>query len=60
LALNQRILMVVSPDVLEEYGKVLLRARLKLDPARVAAVMALIRKKGLLVLPHCHGKPPGR
>jgi putative PIN family toxin of toxin-antitoxin system len=51
LALNKKILMVVSPAVLEEYEKVLHRARLKLDPARVAAVMALIRKNGLLVHP---------
>jgi uncharacterized protein len=51
LALNKNILMVVSPVVLEEYEKVLHRARLKLDPARVAAVMALIRKNGLLVHP---------
>jgi hypothetical protein len=40
--------MVVSPAVLEEYESVLHRVRLKLDPARVAAVMALIRKNALL------------
>lgn len=51
LALNKNILMVVSPAVLEEYEKVLHRARLKLDPAKVAAVLALIRKNGLLANP---------
>src|ERR1035438_9537014 len=51
LALNQRILMVISPAVLAEYEKVLYRPRLKLDPALVAEVMVLIRKNGLAVLP---------
>ena len=51
LAINKAILMVVSPPVLEEYEKVLHRPRLKLDPAQVAAVMALIRKNGVLVHP---------
>jgi putative PIN family toxin of toxin-antitoxin system len=51
LAINKAILMVVSPPVLEEYEKVLQRPRLKLDPAQVAAVMALIRKNGVLVHP---------
>jgi putative PIN family toxin of toxin-antitoxin system len=51
LALNKNILMVISPPVLEEYEKVSHRVRLKLDPARVAGVMALIRKNGLLVHP---------
>jgi putative PIN family toxin of toxin-antitoxin system len=51
LAINKVILMVVSPPVLEEYEKVLHRPRLKLDPAQVAAVMALIRKNGVLVHP---------
>jgi predicted nucleic acid-binding protein len=39
------------PALLEEYEKVLHRARLKLDPAKVAAVLALIRKNGLLANP---------
>ncbi|MCX6625616.1 MAG: putative toxin-antitoxin system toxin component, PIN family [Acidobacteria bacterium] len=51
LAINKNILMVVSPAVLEEYKEVLYRPRFKLDPARVAAVMALIRKNALLVRP---------
>jgi len=43
--------MLVSPAVLEEYEEVLHRARLKVDPAKVAAVLALIRKNGLLANP---------
>jgi putative PIN family toxin of toxin-antitoxin system len=51
LAINREILMIVSSPVLEEYEEVLHRPRLKLDPARVAAVMALIRKNSLFVCP---------
>jgi len=51
LAINRKILMIVSSPVLEEYEEVLHRPRLKLDPARVGAVMALIRKNSLLVRP---------
>ena len=51
LAINRNIRMVVSPAVLEEYKEVLLRPRLKLNPARVAAVMALIREHALMVRP---------
>ncbi len=38
LATNKKILMFVSPAVLAEYEEVLHRPRLKLDPAKIAAV----------------------
>src|SRR5437762_1981694 len=43
LATHQRIQMFVSAAVLAEYEEVLRRPRLKLDPTRIADVLALVR-----------------
>ena len=51
LAVNQKILMCVSPAVLAEYEEVLRRPRLKLDPTKIAAVMSLIRSTSIEVSP---------
>jgi putative PIN family toxin of toxin-antitoxin system len=51
LAANQKILMCVSEDILAEYEEVLRRPRLKLDSARIASSMALIRKTSKLIKP---------
>jgi uncharacterized protein len=44
LALGKRILMLVTPDMLVEYEKVLHYPKLKLDPARIAAFLSDIRR----------------
>ena len=51
LATNKRLQMFVSPAILAEYEKVLRRPRLKLDPARITAVLALIRNTSTEVFP---------
>ena len=51
LATNRHILMLVSPDILAEYEKVLHYPRLKLDPARIKGFLSDIRKAGELVMP---------
>ena len=43
--------MCISPAVLIEYGAVLRRPRLKLDPARVARSLAVIRNTSRMVRP---------
>ena len=51
LATNKKILMFVLPAVMAEYEGVLHRPRLKLDPAKIAASLALIRNASIEVLP---------
>ena len=51
LAANRRILMFVSPPVLEEYEEVLRRPRLKLDSAKIADFLAVISNTSALVNP---------
>ncbi len=51
LATNRKLQMFVSPVILAEYDKVLRRPRLKLDPTRISAVMALIRRTSTEVFP---------
>ena len=51
LATNKKILMCISPAVLAEYEKVLRRPRLKLDPAKIADALTLIRSTSRLVNP---------
>jgi putative PIN family toxin of toxin-antitoxin system len=51
LATNKRVQMCVSPAILAEYEKVLRRPRLKLDPARITGLMALIRSTSTEVFP---------
>ena len=51
LAANKKILMFTSPIILAEYEEVLRRPRLKLDPARIEAAMAVIRSTSTVVVP---------
>ena len=51
LAINKKILMFVSAPVLDEYGKVLNRPRLKFDPVRIAGVLFDIRNASEMVTP---------
>ena len=51
LATNRKVQMCVSPAILAEYEKVLRRPRLKLDPARITGLMALIRSTSTEVFP---------
>ena len=51
LAMNKKILMIISADILAEYEKVLHYPRLKLDPAHINAFLSNIRKMGVLVKP---------
>lgn len=51
LAANQKVLMVVSPDILAEYAEVLRRPRFKLSPACVNQALSVIRKTSELVRP---------
>lgn len=51
LAANRKILMFTSPAILAEYEKVLRRPRLKLDPARIADSLAVIRNTSTEVVP---------
>src|ERR1700736_4366861 len=51
LATTQQIQMFVSSAVLAEYEEVLHRPRLKLDPARIADVLSLIRNTSIEVFP---------
>ena len=51
LAANKKILRFVSPAILAEYEEVLRRPRLKLDPARIADSLAVIRNTSMEVLP---------
>jgi uncharacterized protein len=49
LAANRKIRMIISADVLFEYEEVLRRPRFKIASARIAQVLALIRKTSTLV-----------
>lgn len=49
LAINKKITMIISPDILVEYEQVLHYPRLKLDPARITAFLSDIRKAATLV-----------
>ncbi len=51
LAMNNKILMVVSANILAEYEKVLHYPRLKLEPARAKGFLSDIRKASELVSP---------
>lgn len=51
LALTGRIALYVSAPILAEYDEVLRRPRLKLQPHRIDAAMAAIRKVAHLVRP---------
>jgi putative PIN family toxin of toxin-antitoxin system len=51
LAANGLILMIVSAEILTEYNDLLQRPRLKLAPARIRAMLAVIRKTSKLVRP---------
>jgi len=51
LAASRIILMCISPPILAEYEAVLRRPRLKLDPARIARSLAIIRKTSRMVKP---------
>ena len=51
LATNRKVQTCVSPAILAEYEKVLRRPRLKLDPARITGLMALIRSTSTEVFP---------
>jgi len=43
--------LYVSPDILEEYERVLSKPQLKLSPLRVGQVMGLVKSRALLVRP---------
>ncbi len=51
LTTSKRIQMFVSPALLAEYEEVLRRPRLKLDPARIADALSLIRGASTEVFP---------
>jgi putative PIN family toxin of toxin-antitoxin system len=51
LAANKKILMFISPAILAEYEEVLRRPRFKLDPARIADSLAVIRNTSTEVSP---------
>ena len=51
LATNKLVLMLISPDILAEYEKVLHYPRLKLDSSRISRFLSDIRKAGVLVVP---------
>ena len=51
LAANKQIPMFISPAVLAEYHEVLHRPRLKLNPARIADALAVIRNTSTEVFP---------
>lgn len=51
LALNKRLQLFVSPPILEEYERVLLYPRLKLNAREVRNFLALVSKIGVLVAP---------
>jgi len=51
LAIKKTIQMFISPAVLAEYEEVLQRPRLKFDPAKIAATLAVIRNASKLVNP---------
>lgn len=51
LAISRKVQMFISTAILAEYEDVLNRPYLKLSPARVKAVLALIRRTSKLVVP---------
>ena len=51
LAMNNKILMVVSAEILAEYEKVLNYPRLKLDSSRISGFLSDIRTTSELVTP---------
>jgi len=51
LAANKKIQMIVSPAIMEEYEEVLRRPRLKFAPARISAILAVIRATSKMVKP---------
>jgi uncharacterized protein len=51
LAANKKILVIVSSEILSEYEEVLRRPRLKLSPARIRKVLAVIKRTSEIVKP---------
>jgi putative PIN family toxin of toxin-antitoxin system len=51
LIANRLVLMVVSAEILAEYEEVLRRPRLRLAPARIRDMLAVIRKTSKVVRP---------
>lgn len=51
LALNSKIQLIVSPEILEEYTKVLGRKKFSIAPTLLAESLSLILKKSRLVTP---------
>ncbi len=51
LAVDRIVQLLISGPVLAEYQQVLKRAKLGIDPQKVATALARIRKVGLLVSP---------
>lgn len=51
LALNHKLQLFLSPEILEEYRGVLARAKLRVNPERVAASFQLIHKASTTVVP---------
>ena len=50
-ALSAPARLYVSPDILEEYERVLSKPQLRLSPLRVRQVMSLVKSRALLVRP---------
>jgi putative PIN family toxin of toxin-antitoxin system len=50
-ALTAPARLYVSPDILEEYERVLAKRQLKLSPSRVGEVLGLVRRRAVLVWP---------